>query len=136
MRIGAITFKRSNLSKAAKEGLPSNPNWLTTLSRDRDIVAGMLSFREGPTLYLSKIAHDPAWRAYSPGRTLLLLPIQRAFEHGLTKCDLMTGRSALKDALATGSTQFLNHKVWLRKQPGIAGIFIGFTTCNFVEKMH
>lgn len=113
-------------AEAAREGLSSNRTWLTTLSRDHDIVAAMLSFREGSTLYLSKIAHDPSWRAYSPGRTLLLLTIQRALEHGLTKCDLMTGRSDLKESLATGSSLVFNHKVWLRKRAGFAGWLEGF----------
>ncbi len=106
---------------AAREGLGSNRTWLTALSTDSGIVAAMLSFREGPDLYMSKIAHDPAWGAYSPGRTLLLLTIQRAFQHGVLKCDLMTGRSALKEVLATGSTAVLNQKIRVRKPTGLTG---------------
>jgi CelD/BcsL family acetyltransferase involved in cellulose biosynthesis len=68
----------------------------------------MLSFREGSTVYLSKITYDPVWHVFSPARTLLLLTLQRAFDEGIKKCDLMTGRGDWKDTLATGKVVVRN----------------------------
>jgi len=88
---------------AAKEGIESGRTWLTVLSVDGTTIAAKLSFREGTTLYVSKAAYEPAWHAYSPGRTLQLHTIERAFLHGIRKCDLMIGGQGwLKDKLATG----------------------------------
>jgi CelD/BcsL family acetyltransferase involved in cellulose biosynthesis len=87
----------------AREGFESGRTWLTVLSVDGTTIAAKLSFREGTTLYASKAAYEPAWHAYSPGRTLQLLTIERAFAHGIEKCDLMIGGQGwLKDKLATG----------------------------------
>jgi S-sulfo-L-cysteine synthase (3-phospho-L-serine-dependent) len=88
---------------AAKEGIVSDRTWLTTLTASGETIAAMLSFREGSTLYLSKVTYNPAWHVFSPARTLMLLTIKRAFEEGIAKCDLMTGRGDWKDTLSTGT---------------------------------
>ena len=100
---------------AAREGLSSGRTWLTVLSVDGETIAAKLGFREGSTLYMSKTAYDPAWDTYSPGRTLTLLTIERAFQEGLQKCDLMMGRGALKDRLATGAIKARSQKIWLHR---------------------
>jgi CelD/BcsL family acetyltransferase involved in cellulose biosynthesis len=76
-------------------------------------IAAILSFREAQTLYLSKIAHDPAWQLYSPGRTIVLLSIEHAFKSGLEKCDLMIGASALKLSIAKSAVLVGNRKLTL-----------------------
>jgi CelD/BcsL family acetyltransferase involved in cellulose biosynthesis/biotin carboxylase len=90
---------------AAQDGIDSGRTWLSVLSVDGATIAVALSFREGSTLYLSKIAYDPTWGTYSPGRTLNLLTIQRAFQEGIRTVDLMMGRYTWKNWLATGSTR-------------------------------
>jgi CelD/BcsL family acetyltransferase involved in cellulose biosynthesis len=100
---------------AAKEGIDSGRTWLEVLSVDGETIAASLSFREGSTLYMSKGAYDPAWRTYSPGRTLDLQTIQRAFEEGIQKCDIMIGRGSLKERLATGMIRVRSRKIRLRR---------------------
>jgi len=99
---------------AAVEGLASGRTWLHTLCVDSRTIAANLSFREGLTLNVSKLAYDPAWQTYSPGRTLLLLTIQRAFKERLEICDLMIGegwkQSITKRAVrVTGPTVILRY---------------------------
>jgi CelD/BcsL family acetyltransferase involved in cellulose biosynthesis len=76
---------------AAAEGLDSGRTWLTVLTLNGTTIAANLSFREDRTLFVSKIAYDFEWQLYSPGRTLTLLTLERAFKEGLMKCDLMLG---------------------------------------------
>jgi CelD/BcsL family acetyltransferase involved in cellulose biosynthesis len=99
---------------AAKEGLESGRAWLSTLSLNGGTIAAMLGFREGSTLYMSKIAYDRCWHTYSPARTLMLLTIERAFKDGIQRCDLMTGRGPWKDALATDFVKVVSRTVWFR----------------------
>jgi CelD/BcsL family acetyltransferase involved in cellulose biosynthesis len=99
-------------TEAAKEGLKTGRTWISTLALNGETLAAMLSFREGSTLYMSKIAYDRSWHNYSPGRTLILLTIERAFKEGIQRCDLMTGRGELKDALATDHVKVVNRTVW------------------------
>ena len=99
-------------TEAAKEGLKRGRTWISTLALNGETLAAMLSFREGSTLYMSKIAYDRSWHNYSPGRTLILLTIERAFKEGIQRCDLMTGRGELKDALATDYVKVVNRTVW------------------------
>jgi len=88
---------------AAREGIGSGRTWLTVLSIDGATIAALLSFREGPILYLSKTAYDYAWRRYSPGRTLCMLTIERAFREHLCEIDFGLGGYMWKDWLSTGT---------------------------------
>ena len=56
----------------------------------------------------SKIAYDSAWHTYSPGRTLVLLTIERAFQEGITRYELMTGRGSWKEKLTNGKVTVWN----------------------------
>lgn len=100
---------------AAREGIESGRTWLMVLSVDGATIAATLAFREGATLYGSKDAYDPVWHAYSPGRMLKLLTFERAFQDGVQKIDLMTGRYPWKDELATGMIRVRNRKVRLHR---------------------
>ena len=91
---------------------------LAVLSVDGETIAAMLSFKEGSTLYVSKTAYDPAWHVYSPSRTLLLLTIERAFQEGLSKIDLMIGRYPWKEKLATGTIKVRNRAIRLSRDHG------------------
>jgi CelD/BcsL family acetyltransferase involved in cellulose biosynthesis len=88
------------LSAAAIEGLPSGRTWLGFLSVDGRTIAATMGFREGENLFLSKTTYDPEWGHYSPGRTLWLLNIARAFQEKIEKVDLMTGEGFGKERLA------------------------------------
>jgi CelD/BcsL family acetyltransferase involved in cellulose biosynthesis len=96
---------------ASAEGLGSGRTWLTLLSLSGKTIAASLSFRENLTLYVSKIAYDPAWQLYSPGRTLMLLSLEHAFKEGLTKCDLMIGDGAWKRSIAKEAIRVTNKTV-------------------------
>jgi len=98
---------------AALEGMGSGRTWLMTISVGGTTIAADLGFREDSTLYVSKLAYDPAWHTHSPARTLLLLTIKRAFQEGLQKCDLMIGGGPWKDRIATGAIQTFNHRIRL-----------------------
>jgi CelD/BcsL family acetyltransferase involved in cellulose biosynthesis len=98
----------------AREGLASGRTWLLTLRVDGTTIAAELGFREGPTLYLSKLTYDPAWHTYSPARTLILLTIRRAFEEGLRMCDFMIGGGSWKDRIAPGAIEILNQRIKLQ----------------------
>jgi CelD/BcsL family acetyltransferase involved in cellulose biosynthesis len=98
---------------AAAEGLASGRTWLFKLCVAGKTIAALLGFREEQTLYLSKIAYDPAWQLYSPGRTVVLLSIEHAFEKGLEKCDLMIGATAWKLSIAKEAVSVSNRKVTL-----------------------
>ena len=100
----------------AREGIDSDRTWLTVLSVNGETIAALLSFREGSTLYLSKIAYDPAWHVYSPSRTLLLLTLERAFQQGLRMVDLMIGRYPWKRKLATGVIKLRNQAILLPRR--------------------
>lgn len=98
---------------AAAEGLSLRRTWLAILSLNSKTIAACLSFREDLTLYVSKIAFDWQWQLYSPGRTLLLLTLERAFKEGLMKCDLMIGEGAMKRAVAKDFIRVTNKTVKL-----------------------
>ena len=95
-------------TSAAEEGRGAGRTELIVLSVDGSTAAAVLSFREGSTLYLSKIAYDSAWHTYSPGRTLVLLTIERAFQEGIKRCELMTGRGSWKEKLTNGKVTVWN----------------------------
>jgi CelD/BcsL family acetyltransferase involved in cellulose biosynthesis len=99
----------------AREGIDSGRTWLSVLSVDGTRIAVTLSFREGSTLYMSKIAYDPTWGTYSPGRTLNLLTIQRAFEDGINTIDLMLGQYTWKRWLTTGGRRVRTHRIRFRR---------------------
>ena len=98
---------------AAAEGLASGRTWLFKLCVEGKTIAALLGFREEQTLYLSKIAYDPAWQLYSPGRTVALLSIEHAFKKGLEKCDLMIGATAWKLSIAKQAVSVSNRRVTL-----------------------
>jgi CelD/BcsL family acetyltransferase involved in cellulose biosynthesis len=98
---------------AAAEGLASGRTWLFNLLIDGKTIGSLLCFREGRTLYLSKIAYDPAWQQYSPGRTMMLLSIEHAFKEGLEKCDLMIGEGAWKLSIAKAAVVVSHRRVTL-----------------------
>ena len=103
---------------AARQGIHSGRTWLAALSVDGETIAALLGFQEGSTLYVSKTAYDPAWRVYSPSRTLLLLTVERAFQQGLGKIDLMIGRYPWKEKLATGTIKVTKRAIRLSRDHG------------------
>jgi CelD/BcsL family acetyltransferase involved in cellulose biosynthesis len=103
---------------AAAEGLSSGRTWLTGLSVNGATIAAMLSFCEGRTLFFSKTAFDPAWQHLSPGRTLLLLNIERGFAEKMDKFDLMIGEGFGKERLADQTALVVNRRIRLRHPAG------------------
>ena len=101
------------LTAVARGGIDPGRTWLTVLSVGGETIAASLSFREGSNLYIWKSTYDPAWRNYSPARTLKLLTIERAFQEGIEKYEMMPLRQSLKDALATGATRTITREIYL-----------------------
>lgn len=65
-----------------------------------DWIAGILAFERDGTLYLSKMAHNPAWERLSPGWILLVEMVRFAIGRNLSSVDFMIGSSPWKDRLA------------------------------------
>lgn len=101
---------------AAAEGIPSGRTWLTILSVDGKTVAAYLNFREGATLYLSKLTYDEKWQHYSAGRALMLMTLEHAFKNGIEKYDLMISNDAWKDRFATGFVSTRSVKILMQKR--------------------
>ncbi len=95
--------------------LPDGPESLVaTLRCDDRIVAAVFCLRGGDALYVSKIAHDPSFAAYSPGRSLLMMLMELAFAEGIALVDLMAGGVEWKHRFATGQSALVMQKVRLR----------------------
>ncbi|WP_187969787.1 GNAT family N-acetyltransferase [Aquibium microcysteis] len=77
-----------------------NRTHLLRLASGEDWIASILAFERDGTLYLSKMAHNPAWERFSPGWVLLAEVVRFAIERRLGSIDFMIGSSAWKNRLA------------------------------------
>ncbi|HET6387964.1 GNAT family N-acetyltransferase [Hyphomicrobium sp.] len=100
----------------AADGIRSGRTWLTVLSVNGETVAAYLNFREGATLYLSKLTYDEKWQRYSVGRALMLMTIEHAFKNGIEKYDLMISDDPWKERFATGVVATRNARVLMQKR--------------------
>ena len=103
-------------ASAAAEGNPSGQTWLTVLSVNSETVAAYLNFREGATLYLSKLTYNEKWQRYSVGRALMLMTLEHAFKNGIEKYDLMISNDPWKDRFATGVVSTRTVRVLMQKR--------------------
>lgn len=74
------------------------------LEQAEELVAAVLTFRDGGIRRFYTIYFDPAWAHYSPGQALLFEATALSLEEGLS-CDYMTGAYPYKLRLANTSSQ-------------------------------
>jgi len=75
---------------------------LYTLNWGGEIVAALVTFRDGDTRRFYGTYYDHEWAHFSPGIVLLFEATRRSLAEGLN-CDYMTGEQSHKTRLATGS---------------------------------
>jgi CelD/BcsL family acetyltransferase involved in cellulose biosynthesis len=79
-------------------------------SEGAELVAGLVSFRDGNVRRCYTIYFHPAWAHYSPGIALLYEASARALADGLS-CDYMTGEYPYKLRLANSSQQLFKLEI-------------------------
>ena len=67
------------------------------LEQAEELVAAVLTFRDGGIRRFYTIYFDPAWAHYSPGQALLFEATALSLEEGLS-CDYMTGAISVQAA--------------------------------------
>jgi len=75
---------------------------LFTLTREKNIIAALVTFRDGDTRRFYTIYYDHEWARFSPGVSLLWEVTRQSLADGLN-CDYMTGEQPHKMRLATSS---------------------------------
>jgi CelD/BcsL family acetyltransferase involved in cellulose biosynthesis len=85
-------FHKSIAQRFAAQG------WLNlgTLEKDGRMIAGLLSFEYGGTLFYYHSGFDPDWAKYSVGMVLMAKCIEDGIGRGLHQFDFMRGRAAYK----------------------------------------
>ncbi|WP_421851073.1 GNAT family N-acetyltransferase [Oricola sp.] len=76
-------------------------------------IASMLAFRNGATLYVSKMAFDPAWGKFSPGWLLIFEAIKVVIAQKMNNLDFMIGTEPWKDRSADHSREVLQYRLKL-----------------------
>ena len=69
-----------------------------------DVIAALVTLRDGNVRRFYTVWFDQAWAQYSPGTVLVFAITQRSLAEGLD-CDYMTGEQPHKIRLATGMTR-------------------------------
>ena len=77
-----------------------------TLEKDSQLIAGLVTFRDGPLRRFYTTYFNPEWARYSPGQAFLYEITARSLGEGLS-CDYMTGEYAYKLRLANASKPLL-----------------------------
>jgi CelD/BcsL family acetyltransferase involved in cellulose biosynthesis len=90
-----------------------------TLEKDTLLIAGIVTFRDGPVRRFYTIYFNPEWARYSPGQALLYEITARSLGDGLS-CDYMTGEYAYKLRLANASKPLLRLDVSAKQLAAMA----------------
>lgn len=69
---------------------------LVALEKDGRMIAGLLSFEYGGTLFYYHSGFDPGWAKYSVGMVLMAKCIEDGIGRGIRQFDFMRGRAAYK----------------------------------------
>jgi len=85
-------FHKSIAQRFAAKG------WLNLccLEKDGRMIAGLLSFEYGGTLFYYHSGFDPGWAKYSVGMVLMAKCIEEGIGRGIRQFDFMRGRAAYK----------------------------------------
>jgi CelD/BcsL family acetyltransferase involved in cellulose biosynthesis len=90
-----------------------------TLEKQGLLIAGLVTFRDGPYRRFYTIYFNPAWARFSPGQALLYEATAQSLSEGLS-CDYMTGEYAYKLRLANSSKRLLRLDVSAQELSRIA----------------
>jgi CelD/BcsL family acetyltransferase involved in cellulose biosynthesis len=99
------------VAAAAMEGSACE---IYTLEKDSALIAGLVTFRDGPVRRFYTTYFSPEWARYSPGQALLYEITAQSLVNGLS-CDYMTGEYAYKLRLANASKPLLRLDVSVEK---------------------
>ena len=99
-------------SEAGRDGA-----YVTVLEVNRRIIAAVLLFRCGATVFPSKLAYDPAWKKVSPGWVLMMHILGEACAAGAKSADFMIGRDDWKARfggrpVGVGNYRLRNGRPW------------------------
>lgn len=84
----------------ARKLVPAGEAFVLRLSCGKERAAALLCFHKAGTIFVSKIAFDPAFADVSPGWLAMLALVRAAFDRGAVRIDMMAGRTAWKERLA------------------------------------
>lgn len=87
--------------------------WIATMRFGGRIAASTITFVERDVAIFWKIAHDPEYAKHSPGRTLTLEEVRRAFDRGLAEFDLGQGTVEWKRRLTSEQRIVTSQRIWL-----------------------
>ena len=79
--------------------------------RNPEQIGILLLLERDGTIFLSKIAHNPAWSRYSPGWLLILEAVKFSIGRKAKAIDFMIGHGAWKDRLSDRSRSVFKSRV-------------------------
>lgn len=88
--------------------------WVGSFRLGERIIANTVSFVERDVVTFFKLAHDPEYGKQSPGRTLSLNEIERAFGRGMAEFDMGQGTVEWKRRLAPAERLVTSERIRLR----------------------
>lgn len=91
-----------------------NKTHLLRFASDTEWIGSLLLLERDGTIFLSKIAHNPAWSRYSPGWLLILEAVRFSIGRKATAMDFMIGHGAWKERLSDRSRSVFKSRVGLR----------------------
>ncbi len=92
---------QSRIHFVVAAALTEPDSWdIFTLQRDAQVVAALVTIRDGDTRRFYTVYYDHGWAHYSPGIALLFEATRLSLAEGLN-CDYMTGEQSHKTRLAT-----------------------------------
>jgi len=95
--------------------VPEAATWSVWSLRVGGIIAAALLIFEEKGFWVSHIiAQDPAFNAYSPGRTIKLLTLERAFDEGVSRIEMGISGAEWKRRLAVPSEMILTGRFQIK----------------------
>jgi CelD/BcsL family acetyltransferase involved in cellulose biosynthesis len=85
--------------------------YVTAIELNELLIGALLIFRQGGTIFASKIAYDPAWQKLSPGWLVLMRSLLDSCDDGGQSFDLMMGSDRWKDRIGGNCVPVANYRV-------------------------
>jgi CelD/BcsL family acetyltransferase involved in cellulose biosynthesis len=82
---------------------------VTAIELDETMIGAILMFRQGGTIFLSKLAHDPEWQKFSPGWLVVMKSMLDGCDEGASTIDFMMGADRWKDRFGGNSVPVANY---------------------------
>ena len=106
------------LHELAQDASRRGTLYLAWLSCGDSIAACHMGFVQGGVLYLYHTTYDTAYRAFSPGNSMMVETIKWTIDVGLSELDFMRGEESYKARFASGVRQlstYMQGRSWLGK---------------------